>query len=292
MSEQNVHANPHWADQYTIEKEFCALATLFPVAFGILVGLYLQESGRTPAQISQRLVRSLTCPDWERDLRRKDILNTNPNAAIERWVMPSDPLFLAIVAEVARSPDPFEASIRWFASKDDGSGFQMEQIVRKAGWTTWPATVESQAFRVMHSIFVMAEGEGKDQKLAQAKAESPLLFEYCLRDPFCGTYVYNLANCNVVSSAVSHPTYFMNVSTLTILGSFSFSEKKRKRVDLEQTVVIHYTPRGREELVLESKPKRVKMSTARPMQVHNVPLEERAFDSKGNRLPWALEWPE
>lgn len=30
----------------------------------------------------------------------------------------------------------------------------------------------------------------------------------------------------------------------------------------------------------------------RPTQVHGVPLEERAFDSKGNRLPWGLEWHE
>ncbi len=30
----------------------------------------------------------------------------------------------------------------------------------------------------------------------------------------------------------------------------------------------------------------------RPTQFHGVPLEERAIDSKGNRLPWALQWPE
>lgn len=28
------------------------------------------------------------------------------------------------------------------------------------------------------------------------------------------------------------------------------------------------------------------------MQVHGVPLEERAFDSKGHRLPWAYEYLE
>jgi hypothetical protein len=30
----------------------------------------------------------------------------------------------------------------------------------------------------------------------------------------------------------------------------------------------------------------------RPTQFHGVPLEERAYDSQGNRLPWALEWAE
>lgn len=30
----------------------------------------------------------------------------------------------------------------------------------------------------------------------------------------------------------------------------------------------------------------------RPTQFHGVPLEERAVDSHGNRLPWALEWAE
>ena len=56
--------------------------------------------------------------------------------------------------------------------------------------------------------------------------------------------------------------------------------------------MISYTTLGRKEIVVEPEPKRIKMSAARPMQVHNVPLEERAFDSKGNRLPWALKWPE
>ena len=30
----------------------------------------------------------------------------------------------------------------------------------------------------------------------------------------------------------------------------------------------------------------------RPTQFHGVPLEERAVDAQGNRLPWALEWAE
>lgn len=29
-----------------------------------------------------------------------------------------------------------------------------------------------------------------------------------------------------------------------------------------------------------------------PTQFHGVPLEERATDSKGNRLPWSLEYHE
>lgn len=29
-----------------------------------------------------------------------------------------------------------------------------------------------------------------------------------------------------------------------------------------------------------------------PMQVHAVPIEDRAFDSQGKRLPYAKEWPE
>ena len=44
-----------------------------------------------------------------------------------------------------------------------------------------------------------------------------------------------------------------------------------------------------------SAPKKAKMAfegQGRPTQFHGVPLEERAIDSKGNRLPWALQWPE
>lgn len=31
---------------------------------------------------------------------------------------------------------------------------------------------------------------------------------------------------------------------------------------------------------------------SQPTQFHSVPLEERAYDVSGKRLPWALEWPE
>jgi len=34
------------------------------------------------------------------------------------------------------------------------------------------------------------------------------------------------------------------------------------------------------------------MATGQPTQFHGVPLEERAVDSKGNRLPWSLEYHE
>jgi hypothetical protein len=42
-------------------------------------------------------------------------------------------------------------------------------------------------------------------------------------------------------------------------------------------------------------PKKLRMSLighGQPTQFHGVPLEERAIDSKGNRLPWSLEWHE
>ena len=81
---------------------------------------------------------------------------------------------------------------------------------------------------------------------------------------------------------------------LTVLGVRRVVNK-RKHVDAafeDVTIVIRSTPQGREECIIEPRPKRIKMSAARPMQIHNVPFEERAFDSKGNRLPWALEWPE
>jgi hypothetical protein len=30
----------------------------------------------------------------------------------------------------------------------------------------------------------------------------------------------------------------------------------------------------------------------RPTQIHGVPVEDRAFDANGVRLPWAYEYPE
>ena len=50
-----------------------------------------------------------------------------------------------------------------------------------------------------------------------------------------------------------------------------------------------------ETIDVPSAPKKAKMAfegQGRPTQFHGVPLEERAIDSKGNRLPWALQWPE
>ena len=32
--------------------------------------------------------------------------------------------------------------------------------------------------------------------------------------------------------------------------------------------------------------------TGRPTQFHAVPVEERAVDRNGKKLPYALEWPE
>ena len=47
---------------------------------------------------------------------------------------------------------------------------------------------------------------------------------------------------------------------------------------------------------LETRPEKVfnmdEERIGRPTQVHAVPPEERAVDSQGNELPWALEWHE
>ena len=84
----------------------------------------------------------------------------------------------------------------------------------------------------------------------------------------------------------------LSLAPLTRFGIHRASGGKRKRVDHDLQTTATCAPGGCEELVSESGSKRIRMTAARPMQVHNVPLEERAFDSKGNRLPWALEWPE
>lgn len=84
------------------------------------------------------------------------------------------------------------------------------------------------------------------------------------------------------------------LAPLTHFGIHRASGGKRERVDHDLQSTATCTPGSWrcKEIVTESGSKRIRMSAARPMQVHNVPLEERAFDSKGNRLPWALEWPE
>lgn len=58
---------------------------------------------------------------------------------------------------------------------------------------------------------------------------------------------------------------------------------------------IVYGANGRRETVLPpAKRQRITPDpdNGRPTQIHAVPWEERAVDSNGNKLPYALEWHE
>ena len=80
---------------------------------------------------------------------------------------------------------------------------------------------------------------------------------------------------------------------LTVLRHSRSLKRRRDGYEDKVTIYITYTSAGREERLSETKRQKMSYSQyGRPTQFHNVPLEERAFDSKGNRLPWSLEWPE
>ena len=71
--------------------------------------------------------------------------------------------------------------------------------------------------------------------------------------------------------------------------------KRKRNGNKVETVTVSYNKQGRNERIYEQEtPKKSTdtMSAGRPTQIHAVPAEERAFNSKGIRLPWGLEWPE
>ena len=282
-------------DPQRAEEQLTAFAQTNPVAFEAFVGLYFQESGRLPYDVGKQQSPQLCCQGWLRNPRVLDILTNG--GTVGKWEVSADDLFLIFGKEIAHNLFAFEAAIlRWAINDDKTGGHNVVRVLRKAGFIPMMEMPYTSEWMIMDSIFKMAEGEEKERKIRMAQKESPLLFQYCLKDIWCGRLVPHLRRLKGPGpgSRLPYTSPPRGVNT-NRFGPFFRVASKRKCVDApfeDVTVVVHHTPRGREETIIEPRPKRIKMSAARPMQVHNVPLEERAFDSKGNRLPWALEWPE
>ena len=153
-------------------------------AWVLLLGLYLQESGRNPFQLGCVGTHNT----WQPDNFRADKLAKNPNQDLGQWVAPAgEPLFNEIAQLINNGgQSAFENYIRSWALTADPQ--MVNWIVEKAGWR-WglERDLYPEAWRIVDEILKMDPGEAKEQKMGQAKAEAPRFFQACEDDYlFCG----------------------------------------------------------------------------------------------------------
>lgn len=155
-----------------------------------LVGLYFQESNRTPLQVALRACdgRAFDYPvpglgKWTRDWRKVDWWEKYPTIA-DRWPVPAVGSIVAnLVPQIEagfRQQILEEAIRRWAVS----SPHSVEGVVRRAGYMLkWDRPRE---FGIMSDIKKMPEGPQKERLVAQARQESPRFAEECMKDENCG----------------------------------------------------------------------------------------------------------
>ncbi|KAG8528718.1 uncharacterized protein KY384_006405 [Bacidia gigantensis] len=237
-----------------------------PDSFLTLAVLYFQNSddppqsvatrARTPGEIAR--YRKLG-QSWSRNYRQLDLREKDPTAHMECKVDANDREAQAIINDVAvnrdASRDSFEEALRQWASnaRNDAA---VSAVLQAAGWTQENMWL-SKEYETMHNLLKLPESDEKRSILEQAREESPRFYDACMEDH---------KSRKIVSND----------------GQVTWQYRKRDLVEFQEPT----------EPAEESPSKRPRMdaSFGRPTQVHGVPLEERAFDSKGNRLPWGLEW--
>ena len=161
-----------------------AVSQRCPDAWNLLLGLYLQESGRDPFQLGCSGLSNL----WQRDCLRADKLAKDPNQDLGQWAAPvGEPLLGEIVQLVDNGGQKvFEDFVRSWAPTADQR--LVTSIVEKAGWRSGlDRDMDPEAWRAVDEILKMDPGEAKEQMVAQAKAEAPRFFQACEDDYlFCG----------------------------------------------------------------------------------------------------------
>ncbi len=260
-----------------------------PRLWEVLVGLFFQETNINPSTIDTQC--------WVKDVRRQDLLEKG-QVTVETWSLPADSTLLRRLArqiDSGRQEEFLEAVRRWAR----GPNGDFEAIAQKAGWIHDDITVYPQEWQAMWSIKAMNEGEEKKRKLVQAKADSPRFFERCMKNGFCGMQVMKLK-----PPACCPFSLMVYITNRQVLKKRKFDETTQKYVSDKHDYIVEHHSGGRvekkicKENCMVCDPdyhKRQRMSApigGRPTQFHAVPLEERAVDSQGRTLPWALEWHE
>ena len=279
------HLEPLAARIYLTPEIICRFAADHPLEFEMLVGLYFQESWRGPCEVFNQPTGPSERRVWIKSPRWADLIVTAPQE-VDRWQEPQSELYFRTVRELLQNQAVFEETICLWAREDERitRGRNVDRVVRRAGWTTLGDIRSCEDYSIMDQILKMPEGEEKTKRLGRAKEESPAFFHHCLDDLLCGWWVFKLF------------TLARNFSEANLFSSWDYECVNKDDYEFDR-IAVYYTREGQHTRVLnprspKAKPDYSKMSGGQPMQVHNVPEEERAYDSTGKRLPWALEWPE
>jgi len=166
------------------KSECLKLADYSPGDWEALVGLYLQNSGRTPFQVGCLGGQN----NWKLCNRRLDKLERNEVNNIDRWLEPPEKSLLMHFCQQVENGNQqaFEYAIREWAVNVNPEWVVL--ILKKAGWRTkcaWGSD-NSADWQVMDNILKMPNGEERSRLMARAKQESPRFFEECERNIFCG----------------------------------------------------------------------------------------------------------
>ena len=158
-------------------RQLLALAEADPETWKCLIGHWFQQFDDNPAIIDNQI--------WERDVCLVNQYRKDPSS-VEMWSLPADStLFRKLTGQIGNGNQVVfaEAVRRWVRGP---SGGDFEAVVRKAGWVHNDYTDNPDAWWVMASLKAMDEGLEKEKLLAQAKEDSPLSYERCMQDGFCG----------------------------------------------------------------------------------------------------------
>lgn len=170
--------------------QLVGLSITDPASWEHLVGLYVQESGRTPLQVAfttldgaglQHPVQGLG--KWSRDWRKVDVWDMNPTVA-DRWPLTTEGSLAAhlcrqIVAGIRQNI--FEEAVRRWAMC---CPLRVEGVMRRAGYML--KCDRPHEFSIMSAIKKMSEGAEKEGLVAQARRESPRFAEECMMNEYCG----------------------------------------------------------------------------------------------------------
>ncbi|KAL8697304.1 MAG: hypothetical protein Q9201_007194, partial [Fulgogasparrea decipioides] len=238
------------------------------------VACYLQTGVRSPKDIGRFWDYASALNGYRRDWRKLDIFNAS-GQSIRPFAIPLGDRDLQELWQHSCTLEgqvTFENVVsRW--ARDVNNKALVEEILERTFWTNgFPLNDD---WHVIDDILKMPEGPEKSIKVAQAKVESPLFFAACLEDDYCGM-VRETVKRSVSDEEEAEDIYHIEQRTTGPYRKYvttKFSSKRRK---------LNPTPEEIKHM----------MANGRPTQIHAVPEEERAIDENGNRLPWALEWPD
>ena len=148
--------------------------------FEMVIGLYLQDSGRTPHQVTGSL-DTLLPRYYLPDMRRLDLIEQGPQHDQGQWVLPAqtDRELITLLREVRRPT--MEGAIRVWAHE---MPHRIGPVLNRAGW--YERLERRPEWYTVDEVLKMEEGEEKEKKMAAARKESPRFFEQCANNLLCG----------------------------------------------------------------------------------------------------------